>query len=86
MIEDELLKLLGGLDDKKLLGLIDSLPEGQRDHLASIALEYGDALKRERGQERFMEFVKVMWPNFIGGRHHEVMADRKSTRLNSSHT
>ena len=75
MIDDELLKLLGGLDDKKLLGLIDSLPEGQRDHLASIALEYGDALKRERGQERFMEFVKVMWPNFIGGRHHEVMAD-----------
>ena len=30
-------------------------------------------------QEKFIEFVKYVWPSFISGR------DRKSTRLNSSH-
>lgn len=30
---------------------------------------------RERTQEKFLPFVKHMWPGFIEGKHHEIMAD-----------
>jgi predicted phage terminase large subunit-like protein len=32
------------------------------------------AKRREEAQESFGKFVKVMWPGFIDGRHHKVMA------------
>jgi predicted phage terminase large subunit-like protein len=32
------------------------------------------AKRREEAQESFGRFVKVMWPGFIDGRHHKVMA------------
>lgn len=73
-MKDELFELLKGMTDEQLVSVIDRLPEGQREHLGQIAEEYGNAVKRERGQGDFMEFVRMMWPNFIGGRHHEIMA------------
>ena len=73
--DDKLLEVLNELTDEQLAQVIEMLPEGQKDHLALASDEYGSAVKREKGQEKFMEFVKVMWPNFIGGRHHEIMAD-----------
>jgi predicted phage terminase large subunit-like protein len=36
--------------------------------------EYDNALLREEGQEDFMKFVVTMWPGFIHGRHHALMA------------
>jgi predicted phage terminase large subunit-like protein len=60
----------------KILEIIDQLPEGERASLLEVALEYQDALKREQGQERFLSFVKTMWPGFISGRHHAVMAKK----------
>jgi predicted phage terminase large subunit-like protein len=56
--------------------LIESLPEGEREGLLQMAQEYSDALMRERGQTSFMSFVKAMWPAFIHGRHHAVMAKK----------
>ena len=60
----------------ELLKLIDSLPEGERAHLLSVAHEYQQSVTRELGRESFLEFVKVMWPTFISGRHHAVMAKK----------
>ena len=60
----------------KLLELIDKLPEGERDSLLLMAQQYQDALMREQGQKSFMSFVKSMWPGFIHGRHHAVMAKK----------
>jgi predicted phage terminase large subunit-like protein len=31
--------------------------------------------KRKQGQERFIDFVKEVWPSFISGRHHAIMAE-----------
>ena len=62
--------------DHKILELIEKLPEGERASLLEMALEYQDALKREQGQEKFLSFVKTMWPGFISGRHHAVMAKK----------
>ena len=38
--------------------------------------EYQASLKREKAQIDFMKFVKAMWPGFIDGRHHKVMAKK----------
>ena len=62
--------------DEKILTLIDSLPEAERDSLLLMAQQYADAVAREKGQQSFMAFVKTMWPGFIHGRHHAVVAKK----------
>jgi len=75
LTDDGLFEALKSLPEDKLVQVIDCMPEGQREHLLLMAEEYMHSVRRERGQERFMDYVKAMWPNFIHGRHHEVMAD-----------
>jgi len=72
--DDDLFEILKSLPEDRLVQVIDQLPEGQRDHLMLMAEEYSHSVRRERGQVDFMEYVRCMWPAFIHGRHHEVMA------------
>jgi len=44
--------------------------------LMPLAIAYQDALTREAGQDDFMSFVQTMWPNFIHGQHHALMAQK----------
>jgi len=60
----------------KVEDIINSLPEGERESLLTMAQAYIDAVTREKAQVDFMEFVKVMWPGFIHGRHHALMAKK----------
>jgi len=55
---------------------LESLPESDRENIELIAEEYKTSLLREMGQKNFMSFVKAMWPNFILGRHHALMAKK----------
>jgi predicted phage terminase large subunit-like protein len=66
----------GESDHMNLADLIASLPEGERAGLLEMAQQYQDALVREKCQTNFLEFVKAMWPGFIHGRHHAVMAKK----------
>jgi predicted phage terminase large subunit-like protein len=50
-------------------------PEEQADFLVK-ARAYIESLKREKGQDDFMAFVHAMWPGFVNGRHHKVMAQK----------
>jgi predicted phage terminase large subunit-like protein len=50
-------------------------PEEQAMVLEQVR-EYDNALLREEGIEDFMKFVTTMWPGFIHGRHHAVMAKK----------
>ncbi len=59
-----------------LADLIANLPEGERAGLLEMAQQYQEALTREKCQKSFLEFVKAMWPGFIHGRHHAVMAKK----------
>ena len=59
-----------------LAELISKLPEGEKAGLLEMAQQYQDALTRERCQKNFLEFVRAMWPGFIHGRHHAVMAKK----------
>lgn len=54
--------------------VIASLPVDQQEKLFQEVEAYKLAVERERCQNSFMAFVKKMWPGFIHGRHHAVMA------------
>lgn len=41
-----------------------------------MAIAYKDSLVRDTAQKSFMAFVKEMWPGFIHGRHHALMAKK----------
>ena len=58
----------------KISQLLDKLPPGDQERLIQQLNEYKQAVEREKCQESFMAFVKKMWPGFIHGRHHAVMA------------
>ena len=60
----------------ELLAIIDQLPEEDQAKLRPLALAYQDAVTRETGQIDFMSFVETMWPNFIHGEHHALMATK----------
>jgi predicted phage terminase large subunit-like protein len=60
----------------KLEEIIESLPEAERESLLAMAQAYTDAVTREKATVEFMEFVRVMWPGFIHGRHHALMAKK----------
>ena len=75
-MSNELFELLKALPPEELVKVIDRLPDGERDHLLVIAESYAQSIERERGQNEFMSYVKTMWPGFINGRHHEIMAKK----------
>lgn len=59
-----------------LAALISKLPEHEQQKLLSQVGAYKEALEREKAQADFMAFVKMMWPSFIHGRHHALMAKK----------
>jgi predicted phage terminase large subunit-like protein len=58
----------------KIGQLLERLAPGDQERLLEQLNEYKMAVERERCQDSFMSFVKKMWPGFIHGRHHAVMA------------
>ena len=52
------------------------LPEQEREQLMPLAMAYQESLVRETGQVDFMTFVQTMWPGFIHGAHHALMATK----------
>ena len=60
--------------DPKLLNKISSLPQEEQAHILSLFDELEDAEQKEDAREYFMNFVRMAWPAFIGGRHHGIMA------------
>ena len=75
-MSNELFELLKALPAEELVKVIDTLPAGERDHLLVMAESYARSIERERGQNDFMAYVRAMWPGFINGRHHEIMAKK----------
>ena len=59
-----------------LMALVELLPQEEQEKLAPLAMGYTDAKKREVGQISFLSFVESMWPGFIYGDHHALMAKK----------
>ena len=56
--------------------VLASLPDHELEKLKRQVLEYKTAVEREQCQDSFMSYVKKMWPGFIHGRHHAVLAKK----------
>ena len=54
---------------------LDTLPADEKREILGLIEELNAARMREGAQGDFLEFVKEVWPAFIEGDHHRVMAD-----------
>lgn len=54
---------------------IGDLPAAEQRHILSLAKQIEEGVGREVARSSFMGYVKQMWPAFIEGRHHRVIAD-----------
>jgi predicted phage terminase large subunit-like protein len=55
--------------------LIKKIPEEEKPEILRLLRALDEAKAREAAQEHFLDFIKLMWPGFILGRQHKVMAD-----------
>jgi predicted phage terminase large subunit-like protein len=60
----------------KLSKILEGLPKEEQAELLDLAMQYKTSLERENAEQNFMGFVKAVWPSFINGRHHKVMAKK----------
>ncbi len=67
--------VLSSVSLKDIPKILPLLSEQEQRQLL-LELETLQELKRkENARERFLNFVGEVWPTFIGGRHHAIMAD-----------
>ena len=60
--------------DPELLKNIVHLPESEQRQVLDLIDQLNEVEKKEEAQQSFMGFVKSVWPAFIEGRHHKMMA------------
>jgi predicted phage terminase large subunit-like protein len=63
--------LLTTKEISEYLSIVDKVPDTERSKITAL-LEMD---RVERCKESFLFFVKQMWPVFISGKHHQIMAD-----------
>jgi len=63
-------------DISNVINHISMLPPDEQEKMFAMLEQYTNAAEREKCQNNFMPFVKKMWPGFISGRHHKLMADK----------
>ena len=59
---------------KNYLSQVASLPQEEQADILKLLQDLDSATKREESQSDFLKFVREMWPAFIGGNHHGIMA------------
>lgn len=67
---------VSALDDemKLLLAQLDKLPDAKKMVILEDLDRREKLLEKEKARNTFMGFVEKVWPEFIGGRHHRIMA------------
>ena len=55
--------------------IIDKIPEAEKPEILRLLRALDEAKRVEESREHYLPFVKEMWPGFIDGRHHKIMAD-----------
>lgn len=54
---------------------LDALEPGDKQHILKLLQEREHASKVHEARKSFLAFVKLMWPSFIAGAHHTIMAE-----------
>lgn len=62
------------VDLTRLMQEVRNLPQQQREEILSLVSELDRAQQLQEARHGFLPFVKTMWPGFIEGRHHEIIA------------
>ena len=55
---------------------IKKLPPDQRKDFMKMYLKHNEMVKVDNVQANFLSFVKHMWPEFIEGPHHRIVAEK----------
>ena len=62
------------MKDQAIIEAIMKMPDEMASEMMNMFEVYKQSLSIEQAQGDFMKFVGEMWPGFIHGRHHKVMA------------
>jgi predicted phage terminase large subunit-like protein len=62
------------MKDQEIIEAIMKMPDEMASEMMNMFEVYKQSLNIEQAQGDFMKFVAEMWPGFIHGRHHKVMA------------
>lgn len=57
------------------LDRVSQLPLAEQEEFLTLLEEFEEAEVREKARVSFIEFARSMWPAFIDGEHHKIMAD-----------
>ena len=60
----------------EIVKAIEKLPPEVQERVYEDLTDLNRAKKREEAQVNFMKYVKAMWPGFVHGRHHALMAKK----------
>jgi predicted phage terminase large subunit-like protein len=60
---------------KDIPKILHKLPLHEQEQLLAELEKLTELKKRKAAQDRFLPFVREVWPTFIAGRHHAKMAD-----------
>ena len=66
--------MLEGID-LKALGQVKHLPVEDQREVLGLLEDFEEAKKKEIARDSFLGFVEYVWPIFIEGRHHKVIAE-----------
>ena len=66
---------LSTIDPVKVFQQISVLPEDEQVEILNLLDQLKNAKTRQSARSDFLSFVKAVWPAFIEGDHHKVMAD-----------
>jgi hypothetical protein len=61
---------LSAIQDK-----LASMPQHEKERMLELLGELEEAKSKEKALTGFLDFVRMMWPSFIAGEHHQVMAN-----------
>ena len=67
----------GNIDpaDPNTIRQIQSLPLEEQTRILDLLKDLEESTKRESARVNFLDFVKYVWPAFIEGKHHKIMAE-----------
>ena len=54
---------------------LDQFPSEKQKEILALVEELEEIQEKEQARKEFLPFVKLMWPSFIHGKHHEIMAE-----------
>ena len=55
---------------------INKLPPDIRNRVKKLFFSIKEEDKKEKAQNDFLEFTKRIWPDFIEGEHHKIIAEK----------